>query len=97
VVIALMTTLAVAARAQAASPLRIAKVAVDAGQVTITGSGFGSTPSVTLGGAPLGVVNSSESEIVAQLTAQQPGVYELTVKRGGSAPEDTASTVVIIQ
>jgi hypothetical protein len=97
--IALVATLIVSDRAQARelSPLRIADVAVVDSRITITGSSFGSTPSVTIAGTPLGVANSSDTEIVAQMVALPAGLYELTVSRGGAAPEDTASTVVVIR
>ena len=97
VAIALALVAVAGTTTRAASPVQIGNVAVVDGRVTITGSSFGSTPSVTVGGTPLGIVSSSDTEIVAQLGALAPGTYELTVARGGAAPGDSATTTVIIQ
>ena len=87
-----------ASLAQAAPPVTVDAVAVVDGQITITGSHFGSAPTVTLGGAALSASSASDSEIVAQLPALDAGVYELVVSQGAdSDPEGGARTNITIK
>ena len=90
-----IAALPAASLAQGASAVTVDAVAVHDGQLTITGSNFGSAPTVTLGGAALAVASAADSEIVAQLPALESGIYELVVSRGD--PEGTVHTNVTIQ
>lgn len=79
-----VAVLPVASQAQAAQAT-IDAVAVLDGQVTVTGQNFGPAPTVTLGGAGLAVASASDTEIVAQLPALEPGVYVLIVSWGAES------------
>ena len=76
------------------SPLVISGARPDAqgGALTITGTGFGATPFVTLDLIPLIVRSATNVEIVANapISLMPPGDYILTVSRG-SDPGDHAS------
>ncbi|MXZ72119.1 MAG: thioredoxin domain-containing protein [Acidobacteria bacterium] len=81
------------------SPLAISGARPDAqgGTLTITGTGFGSTPFVTLDLVPLIVRSATDVEIVANapISLMPPGDYILTVSRG-SDPGDHASLDVAL-
>ncbi len=82
-----------AARAQSSSSgqLEVTQTEVNnsTNQITITGVNFGtSLPSVTLAGAPLNVVSSTPTQIVADLPSGiQPGTYLLKVARGNGTSQ----------
>ena len=87
------------AQAPGSSPLAIDVAVTDdtVGTLTISGSGFGARPFVTLDLVPLNIQLSLPQRIVAAVPVGQipPGSYLLTVTRGSQAG-DTASTEVRI-
>ena len=96
----LLMATAWAAHAQAAaSALAIEAAAPDAiaGTLTISGTGFGPRPFVTLDLVPLNIKLALDQRIIAVVPVEMipPGSYLLTVSRG-SAPADTASQEVRI-
>ena len=97
---ALLLATAWAAHGQApASALAIEAAAPDAiaGTLTISGTGFGPRPFVTLDLVPLNIKLALDQRIIAVVPVEMipPGSYLLTVSRG-SAPADTASQEVRI-
>jgi protein-disulfide isomerase len=83
----------------ASTPLVIESAVPDeaTGTLTISGSGFGARPFVTLDLVPLNLQLSLPQRVVATVPVEMipPGSYLLTVTRGGQ-PGDTASTDVRI-
>jgi len=64
----------------------IASAVADGATLFIQGSGFGTSPSVSLGGFFLGgvIVNSLGTQIQAGLPAMEPGAYALVVTNGNN-------------
>ena len=90
---------AVSAQPDGAAPLVLAAARPDpgAGTLTITGSGFGRTPFVTLDLVPIAVRSASDVRIVAAapLALMPPGDYVLTVSRGAEAHEHASLDVAL--
>jgi hypothetical protein len=70
------------AAARTVVPFVVNAASAEDGLLTIRGTGFGTTPSVTLAGAPLVVLSSTTEEILAELPrGTAPGSYRLLVAR----------------
>ena len=84
------------AAARGIAPLVVNAASAEDGILTIRGSGFGATPSVTLAGSPLVVLSSTGDEILAELPrGAAPGSYRLVVARNAQGSGSRAFEVTI--